>query len=372
MSLHLITGYAGKEHITSADQASFNAAIMGEGQFVMERGNQFTASIISNNKVRVLDGDLLMQGRHFRLNEDTYEELNFENGTQGYKRNDLIVGRYIRDATTGIESAELVVIKGAPNGTTASDPTYTSGDIIHGHALLNDMPLYRVPFDGLNMQTLVCLFTTVPTLETVVEEVRTQTTEAIQDMKESTVNDLSTSIATTEDNIPISTKVAKALNTLITSLTTALTGKAPNIHSSTYADYGLGTASLYGHIKLSDNYTASAGAAANAVGASSKSVADVYSFLSQLGTGFKYLRMVHGSFDGTANGNGQMYITLPYTPSMSVGGIPITPLNAHDIDASMDITAGSKTGVVTFRALGAGLSGYSGYIVYAFMCPCKD
>ena len=50
MSLHLITGYAGVEHITSADQGSYNAAMMGEGQFVLERGNKFAASIISNNK----------------------------------------------------------------------------------------------------------------------------------------------------------------------------------------------------------------------------------------------------------------------------------------------------------------------------------
>ncbi|MFA9375599.1 MAG: hypothetical protein ACERKZ_02480 [Lachnotalea sp.] len=218
MSLHLITGYAGEEHITSADQGSFNAAIMGEGQFVMERGNQFAASIISNNKVRILDGDLLMKGRHFRLNEDTYEELNFENGTQGYQRNDLIVARYTKDATTGIESASLVVIKGTPSETSPVDPEYTDGDIIHEHALLNDMTLYRVPFDGLNIQTLVCLFDTVPTLETVVEEVRGKTEEAIEDMRESTVNNLATAIATTEDNIPVSTKVAKELDTNLTNI----------------------------------------------------------------------------------------------------------------------------------------------------------
>jgi hypothetical protein len=165
-NLHLVTGYAGEEHVTSSDEGSLNAALMGEGQFVMERGNQFAASIISNNKVRVADGDILMQGRHIRLKENTYVDLNFDNGVQGYKRNDLIVVRYTKDSTTDKEEANLVVIKGTPSETTPSDPEYISGDIIHEHALQNDMLLYRVPFDGLNIQPIVSLFNTVPTWET--------------------------------------------------------------------------------------------------------------------------------------------------------------------------------------------------------------
>lgn len=165
-NLHLVTGYAGEEHVTSSDEGSLNAALMGEGQFVMERGNQFAASIISNNKVRVADGDILMQGRHIRLKENTYVDLNFDNGTQGYKRNDLIVVRYTKDSTTDKEEANLVVIKGTPSETTPADPEYVSGDIIHEHALQNDMLLYRVPFDGLNIQPIVALFNTVPTWET--------------------------------------------------------------------------------------------------------------------------------------------------------------------------------------------------------------
>ena len=58
--VHLITGYAGYEHIKSADQGSYNAAFFGDGQFIMEIGNQFAASIIDNNTVRILDGDGMM------------------------------------------------------------------------------------------------------------------------------------------------------------------------------------------------------------------------------------------------------------------------------------------------------------------------
>ncbi|RDY30415.1 hypothetical protein [Lachnotalea glycerini] len=52
--------------------------------------------------------------------------------------------------------------------------------------------------------------------------------------------------------------------------------KAPNNHASTSTTYGTGNASNYGHVKLSDNYTTSAGAEATGVGASSKAVADAY------------------------------------------------------------------------------------------------
>lgn len=51
---------------------------------------------------------------------------------------------------------------------------------------------------------------------------------------------------------------------------------APKNHASTANTYGLGSASTSGHVKLSDSYTASGGAAANGVCASSKAVNEVY------------------------------------------------------------------------------------------------
>lgn len=223
MGLHLITGYAGAEHITSADQGSYNAAMMGNGQFVMERGNQFAASIISNNVIRVLDGDLMMQGRHVRMNENTYEELTFDNGAQGYLRNDLIVARYTKDSTTGIEACKLVVIKGTAVESSPADPTYNSGDIINNHVLINDMPLYRVPFSGLNMQPLVCLFSTVKTWETIQTEtvaaVRTQVNALVEQAEnevEQAISQMITLTVTTDDDelIGDTVKVTKDSTTL--------------------------------------------------------------------------------------------------------------------------------------------------------------
>lgn len=162
-NMHLVTGYAGQEHITAADQGAWNAAIVGSGEYVLEKGSKFAATVITNNQIRIADGDILMQGRHIRLNEGGYVDLAIENGAQGYQRNDLIVVRYTKNSSTGIEEANLVVIKGTAATSGAADPEYTSGNIITDHVLQNDMPLYRVPLDGLTVGNLVPLFTVLDT-----------------------------------------------------------------------------------------------------------------------------------------------------------------------------------------------------------------
>lgn len=158
MSIHLVTGYAGKEHITSADQGSFNAGIIGKNKYILSTGNQFAAEIVSNNLVKIKDGDLVNQGRHIRIEANDYEECTIENGTQSRYRNDLIVARYSKNADTGIESMSIVVIKGtASTSSSPADPTYTSGDILNG-ALTDDFPLYRVRLNGLSITAVEPMF----------------------------------------------------------------------------------------------------------------------------------------------------------------------------------------------------------------------
>lgn len=173
-NMHLVTGYAGREHVTAADHGAFHTALFGSGQFVLNLGNKLAASSPSNNTVRILDGDLLMQGRHVRLNEGTYVDLTIDSGAQGYYRNDLIVARYTRNESTGVEEVNLVVIKGTAAASNPADPAYTSGDLITDHAILNDMPLYRVSLNGLVVENLIPLFTAlevnIPALLTMVNE----------------------------------------------------------------------------------------------------------------------------------------------------------------------------------------------------------
>lgn len=157
-NMHLVTGYAGQEHVTAADHGAFNAALIGTGQFVLDKGNVFEAQVISNNTVRVLDGELMMQGRFVRLDPGTYVDLTIENGAQGMKRNDLIVARYTKNTSTAVETVDLVVIKGTAVADSPADPSYTEADITNGQAVQNDFPLWRIPLDGLNVGEPVSLF----------------------------------------------------------------------------------------------------------------------------------------------------------------------------------------------------------------------
>ena len=54
---------------------------------------------------------------------------------------------------------------------------------------------------------------------------------------------------------------------------------APKTHVSSTTKYGAGNANQFGHVKLSDSYTSSGGAASASVGASSKAVYDAYTAL---------------------------------------------------------------------------------------------
>ena len=159
MSLHLITGYAGESHITSADQGAYNMATYGEGQFVLNRGNKFVTTIVSNNSVTVADGEAMMQGRYIKMIPGTSESVTIDNGTAGMKRHDLICLRYEKDSGTGVETATMVVKKGTEDASTPVDPTYVQGDITDGTDLVNEMPLYRVLIDGLTLDSITPLFT---------------------------------------------------------------------------------------------------------------------------------------------------------------------------------------------------------------------
>ena len=158
-NMHLVTGYAGQEHVTAVDHAAFNAALIGTGQFVLDKGNALQAQVITNNKIRILDGELMMQGRFVRLDPGAYVDLTIESGASGTKRNDLIVARYTKSTTNGVEEVSLAVIKGTGRSSNPVDPSYTQGDITNGEASKNEFPLWRIRLDGLNVQEPERLFT---------------------------------------------------------------------------------------------------------------------------------------------------------------------------------------------------------------------
>jgi hypothetical protein len=162
--MHIVTGYTGENHITSADDASLHRAIFGEGDYVLDTGSKFNATIIDNNTIRIDDGDLLIQGHLARINPGDYEEVTIDNGTPGSERYDLIVAKYLKDNVTGIESVTLEVIKGTA-GAFPTEPDITQDDLKNG-GLERDFVLYRVLVDGATLDSVSTQYETVSALRT--------------------------------------------------------------------------------------------------------------------------------------------------------------------------------------------------------------
>lgn len=158
MSLELVTGYAGASHVSSADMGAFNAGIVGTGRYVLPIGSQFELGWSTNSMALVLnDGDAVDQGRHMRIPNGDTEIITLSNGASGMLRTDIICLQYTLDATTGIESAAVVVVEGTP-GSSYTEPTLDQGNILEGddHDL---MPLYRVKISNYSIASVDKLFT---------------------------------------------------------------------------------------------------------------------------------------------------------------------------------------------------------------------
>lgn len=168
--MNIVTGYKGAAHITAAQTGAFNAGIVGAGSYVMPTGQRLEATVITNNLVRINDGDIVMMGRHITIANGTYDEVQIANGLQGVKRNDLIVARYTKDANTGIEGASLVVIQGTSTEGTPEDPEYNDNNILDG-AIVSDMPLYRLRLDGLNVGEPEKLFQVASSMQEMQNEI---------------------------------------------------------------------------------------------------------------------------------------------------------------------------------------------------------
>ena len=150
----LVTGHAGKAHATAEQAAGLNAGILGLDDYVLNVHDKFKITVVSANKVTIGTGELVMQGRH--VSQGTPEDLIITNGSQGMKRNDLIVCRYTKVAGL-VESAQLLVVKGTPTTGTPKDPALNTTSPLDGGTTY-DMALYRVPLDGITIGTPVALF----------------------------------------------------------------------------------------------------------------------------------------------------------------------------------------------------------------------
>lgn len=165
MAIDMVDAFQGKPHVTADDVGGFKAGIIGEEDYVTPAGKQMEAAVISNNKIRISEGEAIMQGRHWRVKPSTYEEVTIENGMQNMNRKDAIVARYTKNADSGIEKVELAVLKGTPVSGTAVAPTPTKGNIKTG-TLKHEMLLYIVNLKGLNVESVTKEFNMIVNMST--------------------------------------------------------------------------------------------------------------------------------------------------------------------------------------------------------------
>lgn len=156
MTIELVDGKAGSLHISSSDKAIIHQAKFYDGSVVYRWGGDLNCTMQSANKAVVATGMGSIQGLDFHITDA--ETVTIDSGSAGLKRNDIIVAHYSRNASSGVETVKIEVIKGMPSSGTAYDPTVPSGKILSGD-LDAYMPLWRIPLDGITVGTPVQLFT---------------------------------------------------------------------------------------------------------------------------------------------------------------------------------------------------------------------
>lgn len=128
-------------HIYAEDDAAIFQSIAGEdGIFTI--GQQCKATTLSNNKIRIADGVVIIGGHFARIPYGEYEDCEIENGESGKKRNDIIVAVFETTGTGGIDKMHCTVKKGVA-GSTAADPELKQDDI-YNNGKIRELPLYRV------------------------------------------------------------------------------------------------------------------------------------------------------------------------------------------------------------------------------------
>ena len=158
-ALNINTPPEAEPHIYAEDDAAIYKAIFGSDG-VSTIGQACKATVLSNNKVRIADGVLCVDGHMARIPYGEYEDCEIMNGQPGKNRNDIIVAKFETTGTGGIDTMTCEVIQGTA-GETAVDPELTQDDIYAG-GKVREYPLYRVKIEGLSITAVERMFEIIP------------------------------------------------------------------------------------------------------------------------------------------------------------------------------------------------------------------
>ncbi len=159
---------------------------------------------------------------------------------------------------------------------------------------------------------------------------------------------------------------------------TALDAKAPTSHASSATTYGIGNASNYGHVKLSDTYNSNVGAAANGLAASQKALFDVYSKIPNVGQSYHAYKHITSVTTVTLNvTNGTYLVFHRLVPAdgavnsayryANISGVTITGGASGAEDAvTVDIITVTN-GVIKYEAYWTSGGAFRGFMAYGYV-----
>lgn len=157
--MHMLEQHMGQDHVSAQDQADENMAQLGSGTYLTKYKDEYlTVEMTSANQLTINPGSLLVNGRYCII--DKPEVLTVDNGSSGMTERDLVCVHWKEveaevqaasgDDTQTITKEEvgLVIVKGTPASSGATDPEI-SQDTIRSGVGEAWVPFARITKDGL-------------------------------------------------------------------------------------------------------------------------------------------------------------------------------------------------------------------------------
>ena len=164
--MKIISGKTGSPHVTSQQFRQIFEGIIGDESCILPCGENMTPELQTNNSLKIRSGLMFHHGNVSTVELGTYDEVTIQNGTQGMKRIDMVVNRYTREESSGIEKNEWIVIQGTPHASSPAVPDYTEGNLQDGD-LVDDCPYLEVHLDGINVTEVKQLLSVADAMSTI-------------------------------------------------------------------------------------------------------------------------------------------------------------------------------------------------------------
>ena len=163
--MKIMTGKTGTPHVTSQQFRQLVEGTVGQDSYILTSGENLEPELQTNNLLKIRSGMMSHHGNLSIVDIGTYDEVTIANGTQGMQRIDLVVNRYMRNESSGIEENAWVVIQGTPAASDPQVPAYTEGNLQEGD-LVDDCPVFEVHLNGINVTEVVKLLEVSPDIPT--------------------------------------------------------------------------------------------------------------------------------------------------------------------------------------------------------------